>query len=202
MPCHVAFGWASRGNTVPYPPSEGRVGHGRKRHNRGFVDLRGKPDDAAAVAEAADSPELRAWLVDLAKPGSALFSVGCDIGKYRKRRATDNCLHASGGYIQLLAADYAFWGPDEYKALAEPWAARVEALAGNDRWDLSFLLQTVRFNLDQVFNELVSLSVEFNTWASNAIAAKEARERLVRAVRLKCAQEPSSAGASLPVRES
>ena len=195
MAIRLTFDWARRGNTVPYPPAEGRVGHGTMRRNRGFADLRGRPEEAATVAEATESPELRAWLVDLAKPGSSMFSLGCDIGRRRKKAANDGLLHATGGYVQLLAVDYAYWEADEYKAVATPWAARVEAMVGSDHWELCFLLQLVQFNLDSMNIELTSLTVEFNARAATAAAATESRERLVRALRSEYVHSPSQRGA-------
>ena len=183
MPVRFEFGWVEVGNTVPYPPSQERIRRGLKRTNMGFVDLRGRPDSAAGVAEAARSPELAAWLVDLAQPGSALFSLGCDIGTHVERPAGKKPRHATGGYVQLLAADYARWAEAEYKAVAETWAARVESAAGDDEWDLAFLLQVVQFNLDGVNDEILSLSVDFNAWAANPAAAGRSRERLIKTIR-------------------
>ena len=179
MPCRLGYGWTERGNTVPYPPLQGRVGHGRSKHNRGFLDLRGKPEIAAEVAEAAGSPGLRALLTDLAMPGSALFSLGCDLGTFRKRSADNGPRHATGGYVQLLATDYNRWEMDDYKALAKRLAPPIEASAGSDNWDVRFLLQTVRFNLDGFNDELVSLVATFNAWGADAAAASASRERLV-----------------------
>ena len=152
----------------------------------GFTDLRGRPDAAAQVAEAARSPELATWLVDLAQPTSEMFSLGCDIGIHVKRSAAEKPRHATGGYVQLLAADYMRWAEDEYKALAEPWAARVAGAAGDDEWDLAFLLQVVQFNLYAVNDEILSLSVDFNAWAADAVTAEASRERLIRTLRLEC----------------
>ena len=184
MPCRLGYGWARCGNTVPYPPSHGRVGHGRKRNNRGFLDLRGKPEAAANVAEAAESPELGAWLVELATAGSKLFSLGCDLGNYRKRKVNAGLPRATGGYVQVLAADYAHWTSNEYKAVAENVAPRIESAAGEDDWTVNFVLQTVQFNLDGFHDEAMSLTVEFNAWGTDKQLARDSRERLIRTLRL------------------
>ncbi len=147
------------------------------------MDLRGKPDLAASVAEAAGSHELSAWLIELATPGSRFFSLGCDLGKYRKRGEAEGRPHATGGYVQLLVDNYREWESNDYKTVAEAVASRIETVAGEHHWDVSFLLQTVQFNLDGFNDELVSLSVEFNAWAADPVVAEQSRERLVRTIR-------------------
>lgn len=183
MSCRFTFSWADVGNTVPYPPC--RSG---KRNNRGFSDLRGRPNDAAVIAECRDSEELKHWLIALAEIGSPIFSLGCDIGTYRRRKAVQH-QYATGGYVQLLATDYASRDDADYRSLAERLAAAVELAAELEDWEASFLLQTVQLNLDGYRDEVTSLSVEFNAWAASAAAAKASRERLVRALRLACSSD-------------
>lgn len=180
MPCSFTFSWADIGNTVPYPPFRGG-----KRNNRGFSDLRGRPKDAATIAECCDSEELKHWLSALAEAGSPIFSLGCDIGSYRRRKTVRH-QYATGGYVQLLAADYASRDVADYKALAERLATPVRLAAEPEDWEAAFLLQTVQLNLDDYGDEVISLCVEFNAWADSAAAAKASRERLVLTLRQAC----------------
>jgi len=184
MPCRISFGWAREGNTVPYPSFEKRDGHSRRRHNRGFSDLRGRPEIAAAVAEVADSPEFAAWLVELAGRESPLFSLGCDLGTFRRSKRGVVNRYASGGYIQLVGTNYRSLSEDYYKRLAESLGAHVEQSADDEQWDAGFLLQIVQLNLDGFNDETISLSVHFNAWGADPTAAKTSCELLIRTLRL------------------
>jgi hypothetical protein len=131
---------------------------------------------------------LKNWLIALAAAGSPIFSLGCDIGTYRTRKAVPRP-YATGGYIQLIAADYASRDVADYKSFAERLAIPVRLLAEPEEWEASFLLQTVQLNLDGYGEEAISLSVEFNAWASSAPAARASRERLVGTLRQACCSD-------------
>ncbi len=182
MPCQFKFGWTEMGNTVPYPPARRRFRHGRS-NNHGFVDLRGKPEAVALIAETADSPELANWLTELASNGSPLWSLGCDVGRHVEPHGPVSRRHMTGGYVQLIAADYAHAVVEDYKRLAEVMAPIVERNVSNDIWELDFLLQTVQLNLDSFDDRTVSLSIEFNAIAETREAARASRERLIATLR-------------------
>src|SRR4051812_36559500 len=133
MPCDFFFGWSNKGNTVTYPPLRDR-----KRNNRGFCDGRGLPNEAAKIAECSDSDELKYWLISLARPESPIFSLGCDIGKYHSRKHVPHP-YATGGYIQLLAADYTACDIDQYKSLAKRMYIVVNDCIEPSDWEVSFL---------------------------------------------------------------
>lgn len=70
------------GITVPYGAKFDRV-----RQNHGYLELRGRPDLAAAVPEALEPEALKELLVSLAAPTSPIFSVGCDLGAHREPKS-------------------------------------------------------------------------------------------------------------------
>ena len=72
----VEYSFDEEANTVPYPALFDKI-----RKNNGFVDVRGRPDLARKIVESAHSPALRALLVELAMPRSALWTLGCDLGE-------------------------------------------------------------------------------------------------------------------------
>ena len=61
--------------SVPYPPLFDDM-----RSNRGYVDLRGRPELAERIAECCDSDGLRLLLIALAQSASYFFTLGCDLG--------------------------------------------------------------------------------------------------------------------------
>jgi hypothetical protein len=69
MPFKYTFQVENDGTTVPYPAFKDAV-----RDNRGFVDLRGRPDRAMDIAEGAISVALSKLLVKVASPTSPIFS--------------------------------------------------------------------------------------------------------------------------------
>jgi hypothetical protein len=83
------------GMTVPYPPVTDEI-----RSNRGFVDLRKNPEGASKIAEGVESPALRNLLVQVAKKGSPIFTIGCDLGAHKERAniSARRC-EVAGGYI-------------------------------------------------------------------------------------------------------
>ena len=184
MTCRVIMSWAEVGNTVPYPPFKNE-----NRDNRGFSDLRGKPVEAAAIAECQDSDELKHWLISLARIGSPLFSLGCDIGARQYRRSS---LHrfGTGGYVQLLATNYASRNVEDYKSLSERLATKARLTAKLEKWEVAFLLQLVQLNLDGYADEVVSLNVEFNARAASPASAVASRERLILVLRQACVTDP------------
>ena len=87
------------GITVPYPPVTDEI-----RSNRGFVDLRKEPERASEIAGAAESPALCNLLVRVAKKGSPIFTIGCDLGAHQERtNVPARRRKVAGGYIQFAS---------------------------------------------------------------------------------------------------
>jgi hypothetical protein len=89
--------------TVPYAPITDDI-----RHNRGFVDLRGRSDLAREIAEGRDSVALRNLLVRIAQPGSRIFTIGCDLEAHQepthaplRRRDADQARMATAAFAKL-----------------------------------------------------------------------------------------------------
>jgi hypothetical protein len=176
MPVNISFGDA-KGITVPYPAAEfaGRVNHG-------FSDTRGRPDLAATIAEGTASRALRNLLVALAQPGAKFFSVGCDLGAYEEKPAPGKILQVFGGYLQIMAADYANTEAACYQAAAERIGAGAREEVEKDAWDIKFALKDVRFELDGFGKITPSLDIWFYAYGLTKAAASASRERLLRAI--------------------
>jgi hypothetical protein len=102
MTFKFSFNADTAGMTVPYAPRTDEI-----RRNRGFVDLRGQPDKANEVAEGAESPALRNLLVRVAKAGSPIFTIGCDLGAHQESTSVPaRRREVAGGYIQFASVDY------------------------------------------------------------------------------------------------
>ncbi len=175
MPLAVRMQNAPVGITIPYGPE--RDAH---RHNHGFIDTRGHPERAASIAEGIGSAEMRALLAALAAPGAPVFSVACDLGAYQAANAPAERREVAGGYLQLMLAGYARADLAAYMKLAEHIAAGLRQRAGTQVWDVTFLLKTVRFNLDGFNGDAPSLDIWFQALAPKPKAALAARERLLR----------------------
>jgi hypothetical protein len=174
----VRYEGARTGNTVPYPPLRDEI-----RNNRGFVDLRGKQETARTIAEGLEAPELQLLLVDLATQGSQQFSLGCDIGAHRETRGAKGRREFAGGYVQVIASDYAKLSSKDYLAHSKAIAAAVRRQIGGDDWKITFALVPVQLNLDG-FNDIVP-SVEIWFWARSASPddAVLSRQRLLNVLR-------------------
>jgi hypothetical protein len=144
------------GITVPYPPLFDDV-----RNNHGFVDLRGRPDLATKIFEGSQSEGLRSLLVDLAKPNSAFFTVGCDLGSHEEANNGQDARNVAGGYVQLMHCNYADRSPEDYRSLGEIIAQLLDEVAQNHRWVLRFVLTFVSLNLDNFSSLTPSLWIWF-----------------------------------------
>lgn len=74
--CAIIYRSADSGPPVPYPAVDRP--ETPDRPNRGFIDLRDRPDAAEAIYEAADVPGLQALLRAVNAPGSPFMSLGCE----------------------------------------------------------------------------------------------------------------------------
>jgi hypothetical protein len=178
MPLAVRVQNAPGGITVPYGPERDE-----RRCNFGFTDTRGQPELAARITEGIGSAEMRALLTGLAAPDAALFSVACDLGAYRPEGAPVEQAEVAGGYVQLMAARYAQADTATYLKLAEVITGDLRRGAGTNAWDVTFLLKTVRFNLDGFGGDVPSLDIWFRALAAKPKPALASRERLLRCLR-------------------
>lgn len=166
---------ATIGMVVPYPPLMNEA-----RTNRGFTDLRGRPDLAAQVAEGSASDALRMLLIDLAQPQSPIFSLGCDLGAHRDNEATFAPCFA-GGYIQILGALYAQNWHDQYLALAEALENTMPPDDEAHEWELHFSLENVCMKVDGADPDdfVPTLKTHFFARADDPDAALASREALL-----------------------
>jgi hypothetical protein len=118
MPFKYTFQVENDGTTVPYPAFKDAV-----RDNRGFVDLRGRPDRAMDIAEGAISVALSKLLARSPHVAN-IFTLGCDLGSSRpmflsvadrQREVTFRLLVSTFTRLQLTA----------YAALANGLVAEI-----------------------------------------------------------------------------
>ena len=131
------------GLTVPYPPF-----FGEGRTNRGFIDLRGRPDLAAEIAECERSPALKTLLVNIAEGQMQLFSLGCDLGTHEEKSEDGLTDFVAGGYIDIVSSDYDDWCEDDYRQLAEAIESAITPDAQGHRWEVYFGLKYCCMKLD------------------------------------------------------
>ena len=169
----------SEGMTVPYASITDHI-----RRNRGFVDLRRHPDRATEIAEGKDSPALRNLLVRLANVGSAIFTLGCDLGTHQE--ATNVPLgrrEVAGGYIHFASVHYDRAEPEAYTSFANAIGKSVKARAAKDHWDIECIGTWVNFVFDGKPKGIrPSLQVWFFAAARDGFAAMQSRERLIEAI--------------------
>jgi hypothetical protein len=165
------------GITVPYGTEFDRV-----RQNHGYVELRGRPDLAAAVPEALESEALKELLVALAAPGSPIFSVGCDLGAHREPKARKALRHVAGGYVQVLKSPHENVLGQDYLPFAKGVAQKLEARAASHEWELRFELSSVVFKL-VAGDPIPSVMVWFFARAPSLDEAVASREALIREIR-------------------
>ena len=175
---------AEVGITVPYPAKRDAI-----RHNRGFVDTRGRPDTARGIPELADSSALKALVIALAAPDSRYFSLGCDLGAHEDNEELP-CV--AGGYLQIAATHFYQVSANEYYRVARFIGAFVDPRSADFCWLLNLECVSVRFQLagyDEIFP---SLQLWFFARARTPQRALIAREALVAAVADAIAVSPSS----------
>ncbi|MEA2994290.1 MAG: hypothetical protein QOD40_3210 [Alphaproteobacteria bacterium] len=166
---------------IPYGPA---MRNGRK--NRGFKDLRGKPEQAAAISEARESPMLRELLAAAALPAARLFTVGCDLGGHRLRgQRKFRWPEVKGGYIQFALRDYAEATPEEYLLEARSFEDLLRPSSRGHRWRVVMHLRHhCIFRLGQA-PETIAPTLAVHFWASgfDAAAALMSREALLAALK-------------------
>jgi hypothetical protein len=169
----LGYDVAKKGITVPY----GRRFR-KQRRNHGFVDLRGRPDLAALIPEAAQSEALKALLVSLADASSPLSTLGCDLGAHVEGKGSAR-RHIAGGYVQVMRRDYARASADDYLALTRAISADLEEPAADHEWTLGFTLTSVDFKLDLCTDTIPSVQIWFFARADTPEDAAASRELLI-----------------------
>src|SRR5712691_10020038 len=130
MPFRFSFRVNPTAITVPYAQITDDI-----RRNRGFVDLRGRPDKAKDIAEGNDSPALRSLLVRVATVGSTIFTLGCDLGAHQEPTHVPlRRREVAGGYIQFASVHYDRAESESYAAFANGIAAHVKTRVEEDNW--------------------------------------------------------------------
>jgi len=187
MPFRFSFRVNPTAITVPYAQITDDI-----RHNRGFVDVRGRPDKAKDIAEGNDSPALRHLPVRVADTGSAIFTLGCELGAHQEPTHVPlQRREVAGGYIQFASIHYDHANRESYAAFANAIVANVKARAGTDHWKINFVGQMVNFQFEgEPMGIHPSLMIWFFAAARDQIAAVDSRERLIEAI---------DAATSLPV---
>jgi hypothetical protein len=147
------------GMTVPYPPLFDDIGN-----NRGFIDVRGRPDIALKIAEGSQSSAMKALLVAMAQPGSQFFTVGCHLGT--EFLSEEEHPHTAGGYVQIMHASYADRSPEDYARFAQAVAEILEKRSASYKWRVQFILTPVAFKLDDFSDMTGSLWIWFHAFAN------------------------------------
>jgi hypothetical protein len=167
------------GMTAPYPPVTDEI-----RRNRGFVDLRKEPERASEIAEAAESPALRNLLVQAAKKGTLIFTIGCDLGAHQERTNIPvRRREVAGGYIQFASIHYDKIEPQSYSAFANAIGKNVKSHVREDHWRLDCIGKWVDFKFEGEAQGLwPSLWIWFFAASSTPLIARQSRERLIEAI--------------------
>jgi len=165
--------------TVPYGPIRDEI-----RDNRGFVDIRGRPDKAREILEGKDSPALGKLLVRLAAPGSPIFTLGCDLGSHREpTNVPARRREVAGGYIQFASIHYDRAGLAAYGAFGNAIIAFLKTQVGEDNWKIDFVGQGVNFQFDDKQKGIFpSLWLWLFAAARDPFSAVASRERLIQAI--------------------
>ena len=161
---------------LPYRAEE-RIG----RRNHGFFDLRGDPERARSIAEAASSPAFQDLLAQLADSHSRYFSVGCELGDGPVTLEGGAAGHCSGGYVQIahneLHSPAALHnGPQG--VLARDMRAFLDGVVGDRLWAVRFIVTVIGVEAlggpEQVWSPLI----EMDAIAENAEHAAQSAEQL------------------------
>jgi hypothetical protein len=179
VPFRYTFRVENKATTVPYPAVKDNI-----RENRGFLDLRGRPDLAKEIEEGKASAALRDLLVKVARSNSPIFTLGCDLGSHTE--PTNVPLRRrmiAGGYVQLAGIHYHRTPTDAYAALANSIVASLRRLSGKDYWGIDFVGTGVNFKFEGEPEGIrPSLWIWFFAAAGNEYSAIQSRERLIAAI--------------------
>lgn len=172
--------WEGEDAEILVLPYERDLAAGRTNH--GFCDLRGRPELAAEIAEAAGSPALRALLVKLARPGSGLFTIGCDLASWPPAESGDP--HQCAGYLQLAFSDLRRDAVDHRRhlALGRDLKAHLLGAVGDDSWVVRLVVAAINAAEIGGPEQIWSPVVEFSALAANERDAEASAERLIAAL--------------------
>jgi hypothetical protein len=181
MTLKFSFRVDPEGMTVPYPAIGDEI-----CHNRGFVDLREKPEKASEIAEGAGSPALRNLLVHVARKGSPIFTIGCDLGAHRERTNISACRReVAGGYVQFASVHYDRTEPQSYSAFANAIGKNAKARVRQDHWKLNCVGKWIDFKFEGEPQGIrPSLWIWFFAASSTPFDAMHSRERLIEVIDL------------------
>jgi hypothetical protein len=181
MPLDFKIERESKDETALVLPYEQNFDDGRTNH--GFLDMRGRPDLAAGVAEAVRSPALTELLVALAQPGAKYFSIGCDLGAWPPPEPGD--LHQAGGYIQLAFSDLEREATHHRRQMlfGRALEAHLQRAVGADSWVVRFTIAIVNAADLGGPEQVWSLVIEFAALAETNDEANASKERLLRVLR-------------------
>lgn len=157
---------------LPYPPDE-RDG----RTNRGFVDLRGRPTDAAKIAEAQPSAAMQTMLVALAQPEARFFTIGCEVGAHQISANE----FGAGGYLQIASSDFTLACRDKryLVALSDALKNHLHDRCGDREWTIEFLLSVVEATAIGGPGQLWAPVIHFEASAATLDDACQSAEQLM-----------------------
>jgi hypothetical protein len=176
MPLQVSMR-GGNGITVPY----GAIFDG-VRKNRGFTDVRGRPDAAAQITEGGESKALHDLLVCIAGK-DVYFSLGCDLGCHPEPESAAAQRQVAGGYIQFAAINYSNATTAQYDGLCKAMMPELRKRVGSCHWRIEIVGTWVKFCLP---NEPTTTSPSMWMWffatARTKAKAVASREKLIGAI--------------------
>jgi hypothetical protein len=165
------------GITVPYAPMLDSV-----RKNRGFKDVRGRPDLAAEIAEGIESRALDECLVRIASE-NLYFSLGCDLGNHQEPDQPAPLRQVAGGYIQVTSINYALATTDQMDAFSLAFGSRLKRQSRSHQWSIDLVGTWVNFILpEEPAVSAPSMWIWFFAAARVLSKAEASREALIGAI--------------------
>ena len=157
------------------------------RTNHGIRDLRGRPDLASTIPEAARSAALTELLVALAQPSAKYFTIGCLFVKLPPVDEADADDQAAG-YIQFAYSDLKWEATDLNCQLtfAAAFKSRLEQSIGSDTWKVVVAIGTISTEGIGGPGIAWSISVEFWVKGDSLDDACHSADRLLRVLKAMC----------------
>lgn len=167
--------YAEQGITVPYPPIPRQGGSS----NHGFIDVRGRPDLAAAIPEASDSEALRRILVELAQPSSLFATVGCALDAYDEPESAADIRYLCGGYVRLFFIDHLGRWEFDYENIITDTRDFMHSKADNYKWFVRYTIMDILLKVDNMEDTIPSMQIWFHCAGQSPEAALSSREVLI-----------------------
>ncbi|MGK9233285.1 hypothetical protein KXS07_16645 [Inquilinus limosus] len=171
--------YAEKAITIPYPP----IPREGESSNHGFIDVRGRPDLAAAIPEASESEALRRILVELAQPSSLFATVGCALGAYEEPESEADIRYRCGGYVQLFFIDHSERWEFDYENIITDTRDFKSSKAGNYKWFIRYVIEDILLKVDNMEDTIPSLQIWFHCADQSPEAALSSREVLIDTIR-------------------